>query len=82
MIKNLYLLSYNYDIATNYDHIRQEYRAAGSTGYCHIRLHIFLTLPTSGWQKSLETGGYGMAAKESRNNSQILLLHLGDVSTM
>ena len=45
-------------------------------GYYRIRLHIFLTLSTSGWQESMETGGYGMAAQESRNDSQILLLYL------
>ena len=44
--------------------------------YYQIFLHIFLTLVTSGWQKSMESSGYGMVAQESRNDNQILLLHL------
>ena len=36
--------------------------------------HTLLTSLTSGWQESMEMGGYGMVVQESRNTSQILLL--------
>ena len=39
-----------------------------------IFLHIFLTSVTSGWQKSMESSGYGMVAQESRNDSHIIIV--------
>ena len=44
--------------------------------YFQICLDIFLTSVTSRWQKSMGMSGYGIVAQESRNDSQILVLHL------
>ena len=42
--------------------------------FAYFRYLISFISVTSGWQKSMETTGYGVVAQESRNDGQILLL--------
>ena len=50
---------------------------AALAGYYQILSHIILTSGTSGWQKSIESSGYGMVVQESRNDSYIIVTTFG-----